>query len=116
MSFQRFAQDLKKGGSGAWWIRQRAITLDEGDKVSAANVGGIFHTFTEVAAFGRGCIKEFNVAVTETVENCHGFSQFPTTGVPQGETLAAQALPVGVHRFQCLIHPWMRSVVTVKAT
>lgn len=53
-------------GHGAWWIRQRDITLDSGDGIQATNIGGIVHSFTEVAAFGKGCV----VAVSETVDNC----------------------------------------------
>jgi hypothetical protein len=50
--------------------------------VQATDVGGIAHTFTEVSAFGKGCIAAFNVAVSETVDNCD-FSKFGTTFVPQ---------------------------------
>jgi plastocyanin len=116
VSEAEFRAELARGGHGAWWIRQRALTLDHGDTVSAANVGGIFHTFTEVAQFGKGCIPDWNAAVRETVDNCD-FGKFATTGAAPGQTVAASAQPlsVGVHRFQCLIHPWMRSVVTVEA-
>jgi plastocyanin len=117
VSLPEFRAALADGGSGAWWIRQRDITLDAGDSIAATNVGGIVHTFTEVAAFGQGCITEWNQAVKETVNNCD-FSQFdPVNGslVLQGTTGEAKVLPVGVHRFQCLVHPWMRTVVTVRA-
>jgi plastocyanin len=114
VTFQEFSQKLTEGGSGAWWIRWRDRTIDAGDSVSAKNVGGIFHTFTEVQQYGKGCIPDFNVAVTEEVNNCD-FSKFGTTAVPQGTTLGAQKLDVGVHKFQCLIHPWMRSTITVQA-
>jgi hypothetical protein len=35
--------------------------------------------------------------------------------VPPGQTSVPQTLSVGVHKFQCLVHPWMRTVVTVRA-
>jgi plastocyanin len=114
VSLPEFRAALADGGSGAWWIRQREITLDAGDSIAATNAGGIIHTFTEVQAFGKGCIDEWNKAVTETLDNCNGFSTFGATLVPQGTTNQAQALSVGVHRFQCLVHPWMRTVVTVR--
>jgi plastocyanin len=109
----KFTAALAKGGHGAWWIRQRDITLDAGDGIKATNVGGIAHTFTEVAAYGKGCVAPFNVAVSETVDNCD-FGKVGATFVPQGATSAAQVLAVGTHRFQCLFHPWMRTTVTVR--
>jgi len=114
VTFQEFSDELSDGGSGAWWIRWRDRTIDAGDTVSAKNVGGIFHTFTEVQQYGKGCIPDFNAAVTETVDNCD-FSKFATTAAPQGASVAPQKLSVGVHKFQCLIHPWMRSTITVEA-
>jgi hypothetical protein len=108
-----FNAALTKGGHGAWWIRQRDITLDDGDSIQATDVGGIVHTFTEVAQFGKGCVPPFNVAVTETVDNCD-FGRLVATIVPQGTTSAPEKLSVGVHKFQCLFHPWMRTTVTVR--
>jgi len=34
--------------------------------------------------------------------------------VEQGATLDASGLAPGVHRFECLIHPWMRTTVVVR--
>jgi hypothetical protein len=114
VSLPEFRAALADGGSGAWWIRQREITLDAGDSIAATNAGGIIHTFTEVQAFGKGCIDEWNTAIKETVNNCDFFGKFLPTLVPSGSTNAPQVLPVGVHLFQCLVHPWMRTVVTVR--
>ena len=116
VSLPDFRAQLAKGGSGAWWIRQHEITLDAGDSVAATNVGGIIHTFTEVQAYGKGCVPEWNTAIKETVDNCDFFGKFLPTLVPSGTTNEKQVLPVGVHLFQCLVHPWMRTVVTVRAT
>jgi len=114
VSLPEFRAELSKGGSGAWWIHQRQATLDVGDSVVATDVGGIVHTFTEVAQFGKGCVPEWNQAVSETVNNCD-FGKFGATLVPPGQTSAPQKLSVGEHKFQCLIHPWMRTTVTVRA-
>ncbi|SEQ27714.1 hypothetical protein SAMN05421756_10314 [Microlunatus flavus] len=113
VSLPEFREELADGGSGAWWIRQRSIGLDQGDSVAATNVGGIVHTFTEVDQFGKGCVPEWNQAVQDTVDNCD-FGRFLQTLVAPGTSSAAQQPTVGVHRFQCLIHPWMRTTVTVK--
>ncbi|WP_157720203.1 cupredoxin domain-containing protein [Friedmanniella luteola] len=113
VTLPEFREELADGGDGAWWIRQRAIGLDQGDAIEATNVGGIIHTFTEVDTFGKGCVEEWNKAVTETVDNCD-FGKFLGTLVPAGTSSAAQHPAVGVHKFQCLVHPWMRTTVTVK--
>ena len=113
VTLAKFRAALKDGGSGAWWIRQRDITLDQGDTIAASNVGGILHTYTEVAQFGKGCIAEWNTAVKETVDNCD-FGRFGATLVLPGGTSTPQVLAKGVHKFQCLVHPWMREVVTVR--
>jgi plastocyanin len=114
VSLPEFRAQLAKGGSGAWWIRQRALTLDAGDTVAATDVGGILHTFTEVDQFGKGCVPEWNQAVSEAVDNCD-FGKFGATVLLTGQTSKPQTLSVGVHKFQCLVHPWMRTTITVKA-
>ena len=114
VTLAKFRAALPQGGSGHWWIRQHEITVEKGDTVAATNAGGIVHTYTEVAQYGKGCIAEWNQAVTETVNNCD-FGKFLSTLVPPGQTSVPQTLSVGVHKFQCLVHPWMRTVVTVRA-
>lgn len=84
----RFMAALAGGGHGAWWIRQRDITLDAGDSIQSKDVGGIVHTFTEVSKFGKGCVPQFNEAVKETVDNCD-FGRLVATIVPQGATSAS---------------------------
>ena len=113
VSLSEFREELADGGDGAWWIRQRAIGLDQGDTIVSKNVGGIIHTFTEVDQFGKGCVAEWNQAVKETVDNCD-FGKFIGTLVQPGESSAPEKPSVGVHKFQCLIHPWMRTTVTVE--
>jgi hypothetical protein len=34
--------------------------------------------------------------------------------MPPGARLTVAGLHPGIHRFECLIHPWMRSVVEVR--
>jgi plastocyanin len=114
VSLAEFRAELADGGHGAWWNRKREITLDRGDRLRATNVGGIVHTFTEVAQFGAGCIPEWNQAVPGQPSVCD-FTQFGATLVPQGSTSTAVTPTVGRHLFQCLVHPWMRTVVTVEA-
>lgn len=131
---ERFTADLAKGGNNNWWINNRQQTIKAGDSLFVDNVGGETHTFTEVARFGGGIVPPFNVAVPEktlaqgkdVVLDANGQIPF---GVVVGTAVAPDAahpgpfgsppsrvrsgLSVGTHRFQCLFHPWMRTVVTV---
>ena len=113
VTLAKFRAALPTGGSGAWWIHWRERTINAGDTVAATNVGGIVHTFTEVSQFGKGCIPEWNTAVHETVDNCD-FGRFLATAVFPGTVSTPQTLSVGAHKFQCLVHPWMRTTVTVQ--
>ena len=46
----------------------------------------------------------------ETAAECLGSS---ATDVPPGATLKVKGLSEGDHRFQCCIHPWMRTLIKV---
>jgi hypothetical protein len=118
VTLARFRADLAKGGNGGWWINNRDETIDVGDSLHVINEGGIVHTFTEVRSFGQGVVDEWNQAVPRQPKaiNAAGvpvsFADFGTA-VASGAT--ADVVPTkGVHRYQCIIHPWMRSVVTVR--
>ena len=81
----------------------------------AKNRGGEEHTFTEVAAFGGGCVPPLNMILgLDPVPECSIPGLFPSTLVEPGDTRAVTQIAPGVHRFQCLIHPWQRTTVTVR--
>src|SRR6266545_3049725 len=83
---------------------------------AAHNRGGEDHTFTEVADFGGGCIAAVNALLGLTpVPECAGFpgGAFAATTVSPGDTVTTSPLSPGIHRFECLIHPWMQTTVTV---
>ena len=120
VTLERFTADLQRGGSGAWWINNRKDTVDAGDTLHVVNQGGILHTFTEVKAFGGGVIPPFNEAVNNApvARKLDGspvsFGDIPTSGVGPG-TPGLDVVPTkGVHNYQCIFHPWMRSVITVR--
>jgi len=83
------------------------ISLDKSVKVT--NAGGRLHTLTEVANFGGGQVPPLNVGLTPAPE-CLLPS---TTDVRPGESMRLENLGVGLHRFQCCIHPWMRELIAV---
>lgn len=98
-----------------WEFKPGDFHIDQGDRIRAVNTGGEFHTFTEVAEFGGGCVPELNALLGLTpVPECDDPDAIPTTGVAPGETLHVHGLAPGTHKFECLLHPWMQSVVEVR--
>jgi plastocyanin len=98
-----------------WQFKPGDFHVDQGDHIKAVNKGGEFHTFTEVAAFGGGCVPELNGPGVDPVPECADPLVFGRTGVVPGGTLHVHALDPGTHKYECLIHPWMRAVVDVRA-
>jgi plastocyanin len=115
-TFSEFVDQLiAQGRAPAWRFAPDHLSLAAGGTLEARNMGGETHTFTEVANFGGGCIGFLNGLLgLSPVPECAGFpgSLFGATAVPAGGTLTVTLAP-GIHRFECLIHPWMRTTVTV---
>ena len=112
-------EELLSGEIDKWSFTRKA-KIDEGDDLQVRFVqGGEGHSFTEVAAFGPGCIPEVNEALGllgDPVAECATFpARMATEFVGPGrEAFAVSGLDAGEHRFMCLIHPWMQSTVTVR--
>jgi len=113
-TFQEFVgQLLAMGRAPAWRFAPGAVKLPAGGSIEAYNRGGEDHSFTEVAHFGGGCVAVLNQLLgLSAVPECTTPAWLATIAGPGGET-ETPPLPTGVHRFQCLIHPWMRTTVTV---
>jgi hypothetical protein len=110
------AQLLAQGRAPAWRFAPGQLSLDAAGTLQAHNRGGEDHTFTQVASFGGGCIQALNSLLGLTpVPECAGFpgGAFAATLVPPGGTVTTTPLSPGIHRFECLIHPWMRATVSV---
>ena len=116
VKFERFINQLvTKGEAPAWRFSPGQLKLDTGGTITARNRGGEFHTFSEVAAFGGGCVAEINELLgLEPVAECAIPDIFPTTGVPPGASLTTEPLNAGPHRFMCLIHPWQRTTARAR--
>ena len=121
-TFDEFiAQLVDNGNAPKWRFSRDRFGLGAGGSLSIVNEGGEFHTFTEVAAFGGGCISVLNDILGLTpVPECQPEvapgvpAAFVTTGVAPGATRELDGLSPGMHRFQCLIHPWMHSTAVVR--
>lgn len=114
-TFDHFiAQLIALKDAPAWRFDPSALSLPTGGQIKAVSTGGEFHTFTEVAAFGGGCVAELNAILGLTpVPECGVPGIFGTTGLDPGARLTTAPLAAGTHLFMCLIHPWMRTTATV---
>ena len=116
VAFDQFiGQLMAQGRDAAWRFAPSKLSLSAGGSIDAYNGGGEFHTFTEVAAFGGGCVPQLNqiLGLTAVPECANAGALFATTGVAPGAELEGAPLAAGTHLFQCLIHPWMRTTVVV---
>jgi hypothetical protein len=127
VTFEEFLEQLNPadGGHDKWRFNFGRGRVDAGETLRAVNRGGEFHTFTEVAGFGGGCVPELNGPLGLTpVPECADLptlpdgQQIPTafipTGVNAGGSLDVAGLDKGTHKFMCLIHPWMTTTVRVR--
>jgi plastocyanin len=120
-TFQSFVAQLQANGVVAnrsakgWAFKPGKLEVDQGESFSARNVGGETHSFTEVAQYGGGCVAVLNglLGGLTSVPEC-ATGAFPATLVPAGGSLTVSGLSAGVHHFECLIHPWMRTDVVVE--
>ena len=102
----------------AWRNQPSAMHLNVGRPTLIENPGGETHTFTPVANFGGGFVDELNGISGNPVPapECLNFGAIvfiPAGGSAEGPTAGSSDLPVGSHKFQCCIHPWMRTVIDV---
>ena len=105
------------------------LDLQEGDQTTIENKGGEEHTFTRVDKFAGGFIPALNGLsgnpdpAPECAQMVNGTlvpqpesaaNQFVEAGKTEsGPTAGSAALPNGVSKWECCIHPWMRMIVVV---
>jgi hypothetical protein len=127
VTFAEFQEELNPadGGHDAWRFNFGRGRIDPGEGLRAVNRGGEFHTFTEVKAYGGGCIPAVNEPLgLSPVPECAPLTQvapgvfvptaFLQTGVNPETTRDVTPVGKGTHKFQCLIHPWMKVAVEVR--
>jgi len=115
ITFQQFSDELAANKRvGAWRFAPTALSIRPAGTVTATNLGGEFHTFTEVAHFGGGTVPGLNQASGNPVEvpECASITDADLIA-PEATFTTAHLLGAGAHLFQCCIHPWMRATVTV---
>jgi len=105
------------------------LDLTQGDQTTIQNAGGEEHTFTRVDKFAGGFVPPLNGLsgnpdpAPECAQMVNGTlvpqpesaaNQFVEAGKTEsGPTAGSAALPNGVSKWECCIHPWMRMIVVV---
>jgi hypothetical protein len=118
-TFDEFIAELEATQDVHKWRNQPSnMQVNVGRPTFIENRGGEVHTFTPVAEFGGGFVNELNgisgnpVPAPECL-NFAGISFIPAGATEEGPTAGSSDLPVGSHKFQCCIHPWMRTIIEV---
>lgn len=108
------------GGHKKWFFHLGSGHIKAGEALRIVNEGGEPHSFTEVSAYGTGVVPPLNGALPAGTPPAVpvGFASIEeatgaTLVLPNG-TRTVNGLSVGRHKFQCLIHPWMRLDVEVR--
>jgi len=122
VTFEHFINELMHTQrAGGWMFSPRQVNVTEDQSFQAQNNGGEVHTFTEVDEFGGGFIPELNELSGNPVPapECLALTQqpgFPNIEelIPAGGKSEAEREDAGTHHYQCCIHHWMRTDVTVR--
>lgn len=112
-TFEEFIAEVTDDQEARHWrFKEDAFEVRVGEAVNTFNIGGEVHSFTAVAQFGGGVVPLLNDLSGNPVfaPECAAFVPvFPNaSGAP------VVLNKTGVQRFQCCIHPWMRTEVTVR--
>jgi hypothetical protein len=135
-TFDKFiAQLTQHQNAFLWMFAPRESTVPVGKTLGLGNTGGETHTFTKVAEFGGGFVIPLNVLsgnpnprpeCTTGEVLVQDVMLKPQPDGPanifveageeeQGPTAGDAILPAGqTVKFQCCIHPWMRTELRVK--
>ena len=101
-----------KQEAGAWRFAPGSIEARVGDRLLSVNSGGEKHTFTEVKQFGGGLNAILNDLSHNTVvaPECN-----TSTLIAAGDSQSDDLDEEGTELYQCCIHPWMRTTVTIRS-
>jgi plastocyanin len=99
---------------GAWNFAPRRLHVRDGETFQAENRGGEVHTFTKVEEFGGGTVEMLNELSGNPVPAPECLELEPGDFIPPGGRSTPEMEEPGVHHYQCCIHPWLRTDVTVR--
>lgn len=98
----------------AWRFAPSNLTATFGSTLVAINRGGEVHSFTKVASFGGGVVPRLNALAGTPVPAPECLAAPRSEFVGPGGVDVEQVDVQGTVNYQCCIHPWMRTTVTVK--
>jgi len=109
------AQLTAHQSAGAWHNAPSQMEAWVGETLVAHNDGGEVHTFTRVAQFGGGIIPFLNdLAGTPNVApEC--LNAKPSEFMLPGGTDSEALVQAGDIKYECCVHPWMRTTVHVRS-
>jgi plastocyanin len=125
----RPAHVLEERDALGWRFKPDEVGVKPGTTLHVTNLGGEVHTFTNVTrtGFTLGCVGVINQFFANLLPPadpalCNAFPTNPALNVlaPKGANLpfpTSVDVPVngsGTLKFQCMIHPWMRTTVKVE--
>lgn len=115
VTYTQFSDELATTRRVAsWYFDPTALTVRLGQNISAVNTGGEAHTFTHVEVYGGGIFPELNIASGNPIAAPECLRLSPIGYVAPGTTFTtSETTTVGMTRYQCCIHPWMRTAVNV---
>ena len=123
-TFGEFVASMADGGHHGWRFQPSIKAVKPGSTLRIENRGGEPHSFTEVVNFGTIILPDPNATALLNSSLPPGTplavpinpepAAVGATFVPAGGTLTLSVSSLGVHKFECMIHPWMRSTITVK--
>ena len=132
ITFPHFVAELTNAHKAGAWLFDPAVgTVDPGTVLSLENRAGETHTFTKVKEFGGGFIAPLNAlsgnpvpapeCATATIGGLIPKPPSPANifveagETEDGPTAGSSILPSGTKtKFQCCIHPWMRTELSTK--
>jgi len=112
-TFADFLAEVTAHQSAEKW-RFNPDRISEPRNLVAHNRGGETHTFTPVKEFGGGVVPLLNdlSGNPKVAPECADPAQFGASVVPPGQNSKEFKASAGSPtRFQCCIHPWMRTTV-----
>jgi plastocyanin len=114
-TFQEFIARLTRDRKvGAWKFEPDKVDVKPATTLWVVNDGGETHSFTCVTKFGGGIVPLLNELSGNTTPAVLCPGQDPHVIPAQHSLDTPINLAPGTYKFQCLIHPWMRTTVTVK--
>jgi len=100
-------------GHPAWFFDPSYLKVTADKKIRILNEGGRTHTFTEVANYGGGRVPGLNTSQAGVPPLTPAPECAASVNIPGGGSSEIDGLSGGNHKFQCCIHPWMRTLIKV---